>query len=315
MLFIKEPFSYFTPMFVSYPKIKNATGGLVSFAPPDEVWVALEKVHGANFGLNVARTDPERVVPQRRNASLGGDESFFGVGKSGLLATLKAATRALFALPELAAAQELTVFGELFGANVQTDIFYSPTLQFVAFDICVDGATMLAYDVMRALCTRVGLACVAPLKTAPLAEMAAAFDIERLASVFNVQATAEGVVLRPLSEPYTISQKARRIFKLKRAAFCEKRVKKAGADTSLVEEALDYVTPGRLMTTRSKLSEGADLPTTARALTEDALADFYAELSPAAGTVNTDAKRAIAKAVTTASFALVKKHSKDTAEQ
>ena len=111
------------------------------------VWVATEKVHGANFAFV---TDGQRVVCANRKAMLDpGSNDFMGCFSTGLvkqheprvLALAKAVRK--FVIKQNRHADVVWVFGELFGGGypglesppntvlVQHGIFYSPVRSFV----------------------------------------------------------------------------------------------------------------------------------------------------------------------------------------
>eukprot|EP00947_MAST-08B_sp_MAST-8B-sp1_P005716 g5716.t1 len=126
----------------------GAAGAAAAAAADDDtdIWVATEKVHGANFSFV---SDGHALRCASRKRLLGPDDDFFGCRSTGLVADLEpklmrvvAATR-----DRHPHADVVWVFGELFGGGfpghetqpgallVQGGIFYSHQLEFMAFDI------------------------------------------------------------------------------------------------------------------------------------------------------------------------------------
>jgi Rnl2 family RNA ligase len=311
-----------TALFTKYPSIENVKAGLVRKFTADTgdalcPWVALEKIHGANFGFVCSAADAHQVRLQRRNALLEEGEKFYGVTGSVLVRDLQKCVRALFDLA--GASESVVVFGELFGSNVQSEIFYSAHLQFACFDICADGV-LLSYDKVIGLCGVTGIPVVRPLRApAPLATLLDHYsDLEALASVYNANAIAEGIILRPVAEAYALSSgRPRPILKKKRALFAERKPAGTAAnDDDAIGTACAFVTPGRLASVRSKMLQDAPFFETAKALAADVLSEI--EVNAAAGddeyafwALASDAlKKRISKSVTNAAFALVKGNGK-----
>ena len=108
-------------------------------------WIVTEKIHGANFCLV---TDGAEIRAAKRKAFLDGEEDFFG--HRAMLERNAEALRRVFALARARDPQitRAIVYGELFGGGyphpevpvdpavqpVQTGCFYSPTIEFCAFD-------------------------------------------------------------------------------------------------------------------------------------------------------------------------------------
>lgn len=321
---IMQPQSVFT----AYPSIDNVRAGLVNKfgARTDAPWVALEKIHGANFALVCTSADPAvDVLLQRRTGLLTPDEKFHGAARAPAIVELKPRVRALF--ETLKPATKLVVFGELFGSNIQREIFYGPAVQFACFDLCVDDRLLSYADVVEH-CTQNAIPFIKALSSGPLADLVARHaNVEQLPSCYHPEAIAEGLVFRPLRGEYPLlaSNESRPILKHKRAAFRERKHKKGqeeGIAPGLAEKACAFVTPERLVSVRSKMAQEAPFPEVARALAQDALDDV--EKSAAAEkeeageeegdanewvawrTAPDSAKKRVRKAVTDAAFALVK---------
>lgn len=159
------------PLFVEYEKMPEDTNcwaskKLNSF----KKWVALEKVHGANFSFTVKCGDVD-VLVAKRGAFLTEREEFFGVWRQkGLVDEERHKARRVFAaVRELKSGLlSVTIYGELFGGMltlalwslykprvvighyphpsvpscvgvvpVQKAVAYCPGLNFYAYDIAV----------------------------------------------------------------------------------------------------------------------------------------------------------------------------------
>jgi Rnl2 family RNA ligase len=292
--------------FVKYPSIDNYKHGLArkfTTDAPDAPWVALEKVHGCNFGLRCALPDKD-IVLQRRNDDLTADDKFYGVHTSPMILDLKQRVRALFdtLAPDT---REVLVFGELYGSNVQAEICYGPELRFACFDVCINGV-FVAYDSMVQLCAPVNISCVPLLGREYLRLLVTRFDVETLQSALWPGAIAEGVVFRPAGESYVLGDRASRaILKHKRAAFTERKAPSlVDLEHDLLVAACDFVTSGRLASVRSKLLQDAPFYDVAMALAADAMLDVVQQ---AFWITAADAlQKRIKKSVTNASFILVK---------
>jgi Rnl2 family RNA ligase len=112
-------------------------------------WVVTEKIHGANFGIT---TDGSEVRFAKRKEFLQSDEDFFDY--QSLRAQLVHQVKEIFKILQAERTRTLRVFvyGELFGGDyphpevpeipyvqaVQTGIYYSPKIEYCAFDIAVE---------------------------------------------------------------------------------------------------------------------------------------------------------------------------------
>lgn len=142
-----------TPPFRPYPKIRESSSAWES----DEAvarqlkkltWIATEKIHGANFSFHLSIQD--RVLRcAKRKAILNDSDTFFHFQK--LKERYQSALWQLFdwVLTHNPKCQQLGVYGELYGGEykhpevkavtgveaVQTGVYYSPDIEFCAFDL------------------------------------------------------------------------------------------------------------------------------------------------------------------------------------
>lgn len=317
--------------FVEYPKIANGVKqsfiqmlGIKGLRDPSIIWVAMEKVHGSNFGFVCHRAAPNLIRMQRRGALLGETDKFFGAQQDAGIQAIAAKVAELKA-SFFPSATQLTLYGELYGRGVQK-FHYSTQLHFVCFDILVDD-TFLAYAEMETLCRANTIPYAETLGEGSLDVMLGAFNLETLVSAYPAKhnavipgkpTIAEGIVLRPKASSHTLSHSSdedRPIIKLKRAAFQERSAKGVALEASREEDialasALQFVTEVRLTNVRSKHLGDALPHIIALALAADAMEDvkhedFWIELDMEG------ARKKIQRAVTNAAFALVKRPRKE----
>ncbi|GAB1540261.1 hypothetical protein NUACC21_29300 [Scytonema sp. NUACC21] len=220
-------------------------------------WVVTEKIHGANFCFI---TDGEVIRCANRKKFLDAGESFFNYQT--LLPKLSHNVKRVFAIASLLPSQtaqrkhsqisRIFIYGELFGGTyphpdvtpdlsaqpVQTGIYYSPSIEFCAFDIAIEyGAdkvprTYLDYDEVMDILQEVGILYAIPLFRGKYTE-AMAFPIGFESTIpqllnlppLNQENKAEGVVIKPLKTIYvdTPKGKIRPVVKHKIPEFAEDR--------------------------------------------------------------------------------------------
>ncbi len=292
-------------------------------------WVVTEKVHGANFCFV---TDGVTVRCAKRKRLLGEGESFFHYER--VLNSVQEQIQAAFFLAKAhhPTTKSVMIYGELFGGGyphpdikadpnvqlVQTGVYYSPTIDFYAFDIALDhhsdnGASerhYLDYDQALQIFQKVQLFHAQPLfvgKWNDANGYPIGFDstIPALLGLppLSQPNPAEGIIIKPVKSFYIETKKGRirPIIKKKIAAFAEdKRFHQAHNVLSLSKgkwpttqtshndeplamlkwEIFNLVTENRLINAISKvgISESAKR-TQARLLFNMVLTDVLEELS------------------------------------
>jgi Rnl2 family RNA ligase len=277
-------------MFVPYDKMEERweADPEAHRALARERWVVTEKIHGANF---VVVGEPDgRVRFAKRKELLAPGESFFG--HEVLVARIGSElVRALSLGRELFGGEAtILVYGELFGGHyphpavapvpglsaVQTGVWYSPRLEYCAFDLAAvraDGTReMAACDDALALFRSAGLFAAEPLFTGSLAE-ASRFPVERSSAIparlglppLDQPNLAEGVVIKSNRAWAIGGALVRPAFKRKIAAFAEDEryqgaEKPAGSPRdsgdalgALLELASALINPPRAAAARSKI--------------------------------------------------------------
>ncbi|MFF3013172.1 RNA ligase family protein [Streptomyces sp. NPDC057939] len=215
-------------------------------------WVALEKVHGANFAVVC---DDAGIRPAKRRELLGesGLDDFFGVGRI-WPALAVAADRCATALRRTYGADPtapVTVYGELAGGRyphpdvppdpntepVQTGVWYAPGLLWLPFDATVvtaDGVRWVGDRSLREAAAVAGLHCAPLLARGPLArvrERTPDFPtrVPALLGLPDLPGNlAEGLVVKPADEWWATdggaaagAPPARPVGKFKHPAFAE----------------------------------------------------------------------------------------------
>ncbi|WP_328972334.1 RNA ligase family protein [Streptomyces sp. NBC_00239] len=201
-----------------YPKIPSRArlGGARARA-----WVALEKVHGANFAVVC---DGAGARPAKRRELLGesGLDDFFGVGRiwPALAVAAERCAAALRREHGADAAAPVTVFGELAGGRyphpdvppapgtepVQTGVWYAPGLHWLPFDatLCIDGGVLWVGDrALRRAAGAAGLHCAPVIARGTLAHVREQDPVftTRVPELLGLPALpgnlAEGLVVKP----------------------------------------------------------------------------------------------------------------------
>ncbi|WP_433222232.1 RNA ligase family protein [Microtetraspora malaysiensis] len=310
---------------VWYPKIPQRFGD----GPlPGGSWVAEEKVHGAHLALI---SDGRTARAAGRRGLLGEDrlETFFGLTRLWpVLATAAAAVAR-------AAGHNVILYGELAGGGyphprvppvedigpVQTGVWYSPDLTWLAFDGAVEtpsGPRWMSRAELAELVAGVGLECVPLLgrgQRQKLAELTVDFPtlVPGMLGLPELPGNrAEGYVLKPAGSWETGERGPRPVLKVKHPDFAEDAryngarpfVPPPGGVTGvpawLLAAAVERLTPPRVDAARSKLG-----PATGTAeLAAEVVADLLADLDDDLGGLPEPDRRRLAAALTPAAHTL-----------
>ncbi|OUL28757.1 RNA ligase family protein [Nostoc sp. 106C] len=285
--------------YISYEKIPENPNkwGLAEsdyrlFAKTD--WVVIEKIHGANFGIT---TNGSEVRFAKRKEFLQPEDDFFNYQslKDKLAQQVKEIFRILQSETPL---QKIYVYGELFGGEyphpdvpavnhvqaVQTGVYYSPKIEYCAFDIVgmvsesVTGRYYLDYQIALKLFQHVEIMAAEPLFIGKYEE-ALAYNIEFESTIpkalglpkLPLVNKAEGIVIKPLTSIYIEigKQRIRPILKKKIPEFAEDSrfhqakkwtvkpqpiiTQQMSIEKELSQEMLALVTPTRLNNVISKV--------------------------------------------------------------
>ena len=287
-------------------------------------WVVTEKIHGANFGIT---TDGSEVRFAKRKEFLQSDEDFFDY--QSLRTQLVHQVKEIFKILQAERTRTLRVFvyGELFGGEyphpevpevphvqaVQTGIYYSPKIEYCAFDIAVEengnsnSRFYQDYDKALKIFQQVGMMGAEALfigKYEEVLKYKIGFD-STIPSLLGLpplpfRNPAEGIVIKPVKSIYVETAKGRfrPILKIKIPEFAEDSrfhqatkwtYQKAAALTQelsieeeLSQEMLALVTETRLSNVISKIgrvsgSDGERKQQLVQLLVSDVLETFNEE--------------------------------------
>ena len=257
-------------------------------------WIVTEKIHGANFCII---SDGNVVNFAKRKAILSPEDDFFGYQL--LKDWLESKTLAIFnRIKQLYPhTQQIAIYGELFGGEyphsevkinpkvdaIQTGVYYSPNIEFIAFDLAYINIRQERYyldtDTFIDLCDSANLRYI-PILFRGKYQEALAYKIEFTTTIppllnlppLETENIAEGIVIKPASKLFieTVKGKLRPVLKIKNPQFAEdKRFHQAQkwnynrygqqqqsvtiTDKLLIEEAANLITINRLNNLISKL--------------------------------------------------------------
>lgn len=260
-------------------------------------WVVTEKIHGANFGIV---TDGKTVRFAKRKEFLDSGEDFFGYQL--LQDKLIIEAKEIFQILQLEKLnlEKIFIYGELFGGEyphpevnsvsgvqaIQTGVYYSPTIEYCAFDIAVvenQENFYIDYSIALQLFEKVGMMAAKPLFIGKFEE-GAAYNPEfesTIPAILNLPQLqqvnkAEGIVIKPVKSIYINRKgKIRPIIKKKIPEFAEdsryhqaqkwtyqnittkNQSQELSFEDELSQEMLALVTPTRLNNVMSKFGRVA----------------------------------------------------------
>jgi len=253
--------------FVKYPSIENHYREkfleYVREAGYDnEQYIVTEKIHGANFSFH---TKGKMVRVASRNDLTDG--TFYGSQ-----VVIDRFEDAIMDLKntEYPDAEQISVYGELYGQGIQSGVFYRADKGFIAFDLHVDAEIIpqsVSIELFREYC----------IPHVPVVEITDSLD-EALAisNTFNSllpnildpesvcqyetgENNAEGLVIQPFNKVLYLHNDSRVIIKSKTEAFQERKQKKRnknpGTPNPFVELAEEYVNTARMEAVISKIGE------------------------------------------------------------
>lgn len=250
-------------------------------------WVVTEKIHGANFSFVY---ENQQLQYAKRKGYLQWEDDFFGFQR--VVADLEDRVLSLFEqLHQDMSADRYIIYGELFGGKyphpevapdeqvqaIQTGVYYSPFIQFCAFDIALltedtDAKIYLDYDTAITYFERFNIFYARPLFIGKWND-ALNFDIQRSSTIPALlhlpeitPNLMEGAVIKPLHHS-TVALSSRPVIKHKNPAFDEEEkfheaekwsfipdVHSRSEELSfLITEMAAYITENRLHNALSKI--------------------------------------------------------------
>lgn len=288
-------------MFRKFTSIENAyrqkeVDGCYSLGA-DEVWVAREKLHGANFSF-IAHLSKELQVIQcqvaSRNEVLGTAElvsGFYGcrVVVDRYMEEFINLVGSLRATGLIEWGDTVQLYGELYGTGIQREIqyFQEPYKDFAAFALTTNGA-YVSNALLEEILSKTKIPLAMCVVTGTL-EQVLAYDVEGespTAKANGVTGTVtEGIVISPwFIQDARLSNGKVAVLKKKSTAFQEKKTIKTKAPSVLddelkpvVEDFSLYLSEARLSNVMSKIGD-VSLPKEFGKVTglfvQDALEDF-----------------------------------------
>lgn len=308
-------------------------------------------VHGSNFGIYTENGTTIKCA--KRTGFISPTERFFNyqycVDK--LKSKIKTAYDVL--KTEFPDMKRLIIYGELFGGCyphekvepveglqfVQKGIWYSPSLEFYAFDIKVvttkSKGGMLDYDHAEKIFKKAGFLYAEPLKIGTLKELLeynvenmVSWIPERLGLPLIKSNYAEGIVLKPIKTSYLPT--GSRVILKKKAKFMsevnppkqkpKKKKKETKQNTNvklskecqeLRENATRYVSENRLRGCISKIGQvslGKEMAKLLGMLAKDAIEDFKKDFKEKFEKLEPKEQKVITKAVSDAAKIMIHKY-------
>lgn len=287
-----------------YPKIKTK---LLDTDSVSGSWVLTEKLHGAHVQVC---SENGKVRIGKRKALLEDDElhAFFGIDR--IYPDLFVHAQRI---NDILGHQDWVLYGELVGEGypgpnaVQQDVYYSPYLMFVAFDLLVKNV-WIDYNNFQDICEQIGLHTPPLLgkgKFNVLSNHSVEFEslfaksihLEPLENNF-----AEGWVLKPAK---AMAKDSRPILKKKRSSFQERsgskpQIKDYKIEDWLMVEAVNRITPGRFSSARSKVGANS------HQVIKEVQIDILEELENEVGALQTDIKNELLEIIEDTAYYLVR---------
>ncbi|KNY29186.1 RNA ligase family protein [Pseudobacteroides cellulosolvens] len=207
-------------------------------------WVVTEKIHGSNFAVI---TDGINIRYAKRKEMLLSDDNFFNhrVLVNIIIGKVEKVYETILNMEK--STERITIYGELFGGYyphaevavnreveaVQTGVYYSPDIEFCAFDIAVESGNerkYLDYNIAVNIFEKAGLMYAKPLFKGSF-EKASDYPVGFESNIpqllglppLNFENKAEGIVIKPVKPVFIKTAKgiARPIIKKKIAEFEE----------------------------------------------------------------------------------------------
>ena len=243
------------------------------------LWMATEKLHGANFSF---WCDGTEVKVASRTQFVDG--TFYNCQ-----AVINKHAQSILDTHNdlLKQGNILVVYGELFGGNVQKEVEYGEK-DFRAFDVVLNGETLDYYDATQLLFST---ACrwVPVIHIGTFAECLAlsnTFKSTLTPEGYTEDNTSEGLVIEPV-EPNWFNNGSRIYFKNKTEGFSEKKRKPkehivfelSDEESELMNELLTYNTTQRVSNVISKIGQvtNKDFGKILGLTTQDLLEEFTKE--------------------------------------
>lgn len=250
-------FRKFSSIENSYRKAEVDRIVMDGHATLDVQWYALEKIHGANFSFWASE---DGVKTAKRSGFIDPNENFYS---SHVLE--KKYSDKVQEMRKHFGAELLVIYGEICGGSgdgyrqVQTEVYYFDDIEFMAFDVFVDGKALSVSDGID-ICNQFGI------KYVPVISDGTFFEMINISPDFDSFVSgrednkAEGTVVVSDMPLYTRTGRAR--LKNKSEAFSEKKSRNgktvrvykdlSEAQLEVIETLSSYITEARLRNVLSK---------------------------------------------------------------
>mgnify|MGYP003604030369 CR=1 FL=1 len=270
-----------TKQFTKFPSLENTyrqkeIDKIQSMMIKDK-WVVTEKVHGANFsfwmteehlsveGIGLCSTVVIKCA--KRSGWIEDDEKFFNY-QPVLEKYRDSLERLYYHLSGTHACNEVVVFGELYGGNIQSGMCYKDDQDFIAFDMKIDDVSVDKLAMFNDLKT-CEIPCVPLLGKFDTLQEALnfneSFDSLLMKEGFSGEEKhkeAEGVVIEPVT-PSWFPNGSRVYFKKKTKRFLEKGGNKIHKPVEnlpkelegVLTQAFEYINEPRFNAVVSKIGE------------------------------------------------------------
>ena len=237
----------------------------------NEEYIITEKLHGANYSFTVVIENelPVSVIPAKRSGYINSDEKFYNHRPVYEKCVDKVINLALCLLKDNNMSDGVvTVYGELYGGNIQGGMAYPLEQDFAGFDITVDGTPIdkrKAFSLMNEYEIPTVPVLGYAKNLSEVLEYNESFTTNKLRDDFDIenpQAEAEGIVIEPVT-PHYLPSGARVYLKKKTKRFLEKgknKIEKPKVSlnevlSKLLETALEYINDNRFNAVVSKEGE------------------------------------------------------------
>ena len=243
------------------------------------LWMATEKLHGANFSF---WCDGTEVKVASRTQFVDG--TFYNC--QAVINKYSDSVMSLFKLLN-GEHKQLVIYGELFGGNIQKEVEYGEK-DFRAFDLTLDGVVQTKLN-QRAWCEGVGILSAPFIHSGTFVECLAlsnTFKSTLTPEGYEEDNTSEGLVIEPV-EPTWFNNGSRIYFKNKTEGFSEKKRKPkehivfelSDEESELMNELLTYNTTQRVSNVISKIGQvtNKDFGKILGLTTQDLLEEFTKE--------------------------------------
>lgn len=226
----------------------------VQYEGKDEgLWIATEKIHGANFSF---WCDGTEVKVASRTQFVDG--TFYNCQ-----AVINRYSQGILDWCKSKGVKDFVVYGELFGDGIQKEVKYGEK-DFVAFDVVIDGK-ILDKHTAQSVADDCGLFFAPVLKVGTFKECMEVNNTFRSLLTpddYEGENTSEGLVIEPI-EPAWFANGSRIYFKNKTPAFSEKKrepkekkvFELSDEETELMNLLLEYNTETRVSNVISKIGE------------------------------------------------------------